>query len=195
MWKVLALCGVFLLGVTPQAAAEWHFAPMIGMTMLGSTTIVDPELATDKRHWNLGGAVSLLSPSFFGVEVITIWTPGYFERDDLDVVDDSRTISLMANVVVTTPRRWTEYSLRPFVSGGLGLMHITKHDEGIFPVDLNVAGYNIGGGAVGFLSERTGLRFDIRYHSVLNPSDYGPIAFEDVHLRYVTASIGIVFRR
>ena len=195
MWRVLALSSVLLLGIAGQAAAEWHITPMVGLTMLGSTTIVDPERGTEKRHWNLGGAVSLLSPTFFGVEVITIWTPGHFERDDLDIVDNSRTISLMANAVLTTPRRWTEYSLRPFVSGGLGLMHITKHDEGLFPVDLNVAGYNIGGGAVGFLSQRTGLRFDFRYHSVLNPSDHGPIAFEDVHLRYITATIGIVFRR
>jgi hypothetical protein len=195
MLRVLALSSVLLLGFTAQATAEWHFVPMVGLTMLSSTTIVDPELGTEKRHWNVGGAVSLLSPTFFGVEVLTIWTPGHFERDDLNIVDDSRTISLMANLVLTTPRRWTEYGLRPFVSGGLGLMHITKHDEGLFPVDLNMAGFNIGGGAVGFLSQRTGLRFDIRYHSVLNPSDHGPIAFEDVNLRYVTATVGIVFRR
>jgi hypothetical protein len=195
---VLALCGILLLGFTRQAAAEWQITPMVGLTMLGSTTIFDPELGTGKRHWNLGGAVSLLSPSFFGAEVITTWTPGFFERDDLDIVDSSRSLSLMANVVVTTPRRWTEYSLRPFVSGGLGLMHVSKHDttEGLFPVDLNLVGFNIGGGAVGFLTQRTGLRFDVRYHSLLNPSDQGPIAIEkDVHLRYVTASIGIVFRR
>ena len=197
MWRVLALCSVLLLGVTREAAAEWHITPMIGVTMFGSTTIFDPELGTGKHHWNFGGAVSLLGSSVFGAEVITIWTPVFFERDDLEIVENSRTVSLMANLVVTTPRRWTEYSLRPFVSGGLGLMHVTKHDntEGLFPVDLNLLGYNVGGGAVGFLSERTGLRFDFRYHSVLNPSDYGPIAFEDVHLRYVTASVGIVFRR
>jgi hypothetical protein len=165
--------------------------------MLGNTSLVDPELATEKRHWNVGGAVTLLGSGIFGAEVITAWTPGFFERDDLDFVKSSRTVSLMANVVVTTPRRWTEYSLRPFVSGGLGLMHVAQEEEDvtIFPFDLNMVGFNIGGGAIGFLSERTGLRFDLRYHSVLNPSDQGPIAFEDVHLRYVTASVGIVFRR
>lgn len=197
MPRLLALCCILLLAPARIAAAEWHITPMLGLTMLGSTTLHDPELATDQRHWNLGGSVSLLGSGIFGAEVLTIWTPGFFERDDLDFVSNSRTVSVMANVVITAPQRWTEYSLRPYVSGGLGLMHVMKTDdpEGLFDFRLNLAGFNIGGGAVGFLSQRTGLRFDFRYHSVLNPSDHGPISIGDVNLRYVTASIGIVFRR
>jgi hypothetical protein len=195
MSRVLALCCVLLLAPAQHAAAEWHFTPMAGLTLLGSTSIFDPELGTEKRHWNLGGAVTLLGSGLVGAEVITAWTPGFFERDDLSLVDSSRVLSLMANVVLTTPRRWTEYGLRPFVSGGLGLMHVAKMDPGLFPVDLNLAGFNIGGGAIGFLTPRTGLRFDLRYHSTLNASDEGPISIGDVHLRYVTASIGLVLRR
>jgi hypothetical protein len=197
MRRVIAICCLLLLAQARDATAEWHFTPMVGLTMLGNTSLVDPELATEKRHWNVGGAVTLLGSGIFGAEGITTWTPGFFQRDDLDLVTTSRVVSVMANVVLTTPRRWTEYSLRPFVSGGFGLMHIRKveNPEGLFPVNLNLAGFNIGGGAIGFLSQRTGLRFDLRYHSVLNPSDQGPIAFDDVHLRYLAASVGIVFRR
>lgn len=174
---------------------------MVGLTTLGSTSLHDSELATGKRHRNFGGAVSLLGPGLLGAEVVTFWTPGYFDRDEAfgetDFVKSSRTVSIMGNVVLTAPQRWTEYSLRPFVSAGLGLMHVSKTNipEGIFDFDLNLLGFNVGGGAVGFLSKRTGLRFDIRYHSVLNPSDHGPISTGDVHLRYITASIGLVFRR
>jgi hypothetical protein len=187
----LALCCVLLFAS----------APMIGLTMLGSTSIQDSELATGNRHWSFGGAVSLLGPGLLGAEVVTLWTPGFFDRDERpgepDLVADSRTVSLMGNIVLTAPRRWTEYNLRPFVSGGIGLLHVSKTDipEGLFPVDLNLLGFNIGGGAVGFLTERTGVRFDVRYHSVLNPSDRGAISTGDVNLRYVTASVGIVFRR
>ena len=196
MSRVLAICCVLLLASARHAAAEWQITPMIGMTTLGSTTIFDPEAGTDQRHWNLGGAVTLFGSRIVGAEVIGIWTPGFFDRDDLAIVGSNRTVSLMANVIVTTPRRWTEYSLRPYVSSGLGLMHVSKTDnpEGLFPVNLNLPGFNVGGGAVGFLTDRTGVRFDIRYHGLLNPSDHGEIAFGDVHLRYVTATIGIVFR-
>lgn len=197
MSRLVALCCLLLLAPAKDAAAEWHITPMVGLTMLGSTTVFDSELGTEQRHWNYGGSVSWLSRGLLGAEVMGAWTPGFFEGKDFDIVKSSRTVSLMGNVVVTAPQRWTEYFLRPFVSGGFGLMHVAKTDfrESLFPVDLNVVGFNVGGGAVGFLSDRAGLRFDIRYHSVLNPSDHGPISIGDVNLRYVTASIGIVFRR
>ncbi|CAN5666952.1 hypothetical protein BH24ACI5_BH24ACI5_17190 [soil metagenome] len=197
MLKVLVVGGLILLGFTRTAHAEWHFAPMAGLTMLGNTSLVDLEDATRRRHPNFGFSVSLLSSGIIGAEVLTVWTPRFFEHGDGDLVKGSRTIVGMANVVLTAPRRWTEYSLRPFVSGGFGLMHASALDnQGFFPIDVNVAGFNIGGGAVGFLSDRTGLRFDFRYHSTLNRSGDAPsIPIGPVHLRYATASIGLVFRR
>jgi hypothetical protein len=204
MGKALALVAVLILLLPSTARAEWHFTPMIGLTMLGSTTLVDPLLATEKRHGNFGGAVSFLGDGLLGAEVIGIWTPGFFETDDLSLEPDvnpvlvtgSRTVSLMANVVVTAPRRWTEYFLRPYVSSGLGLIQIKREDPtGLFPVDLNRAGFNVGGGAVGFLTQRTGIRFDVRYHSTLREGDQGDIALGPVRMRYVTATIGLVFRR
>ena len=205
MGKALALCAVLILLIPSHARAEWHFTPMVGLTMLGSTTILDPQLATDKRHGNFGGAVSLLGDGWLGAEVISIWTPGFFENDDFVSepgapppvrIDSSRTVSLMANAVVTTPRRWTEYFLRPYVSGGLGLMHIKNEDAAdFFSVNLNLAGFNVGGGAVGFLTQRTGVRFDVRYHSTLRESEPGDIAIGPVRMRYVTATVGLVFRR
>ena len=56
-------------------------------------------------------------------------------------------------------------------------------------------GYNIGGGAIGFLTRNTGVRFDLRYYSTVKGTDHGPIAVGgDVHVRYMTASIGLVIR-
>lgn len=199
MLKVLALCGVVLLGFTRTAEAEWHFVPMAGLTMFGSTSLLDLEKGTADRHGHLGASVVFLGGGILGVEALTIWTPGFFEKSNPEVefLESSRTLVAMGNIVLTAPRRWTEYSLRPYVSGGLGLMHASTTEmrpAGLFPINVNVAGFNIGGGAVGFLSERTGLRFDFRYHSTLNRSEEAP-SIGPVHLRYVTASVGLVFRR
>jgi hypothetical protein len=204
MLRTVALCLFLLAACASEVAAEWHFVPMAGLTMFGSTSMVDPELGTGRRHLNAGGAVSWLSRGIFGVEALTTWTPNFFEGDPtsdsvLDPgvnpvqVEDNRAFSLMANVVITLPQRWTEYGLRPFISGGFGLMHANNGDE-LFPTTVNVRGVNIGGGAVGFLTNKTGLRFDVRYHSTLNRLEAAP-AFGDAHLRYVTASIGLVIRR
>lgn len=197
--RILAFCWLALFTVPVSAAAEWHLVPMVGITTLGSTSIFDPEEGSGRTHGNLGGAVSWLSSGLFGVEALATWTPSFFagEPGALDVkpveVNSSRALSLMGNFVVTLPQRWTEYGLRPFVSAGLGLMH-ARHDDIVFPVEVNVRGFNVGGGAVGFLTRRVGLRFDVRYHSTLNPSEDTP-SFGSGHLRYVTGSIGLVFRR
>ena len=59
----------------------------------------------------------------------------------------------------------------------------------------NLLGYNIGGGAIGFFSRTTGIRFDARYYGTVRGSDRGPIAIGDVNLRYMTLSVGLVIRR
>ena len=188
--------GVLLALTFPQpAAAEWHFTPMLGTTFFIKTSVVDLDAATDQIHRNLGGSITLLGSGIFGAEGLIVWTPGLFTGDK-GLVKNSRVISVMGNVLVTTPRRWTEYSLRPFVSGGFGLVHVSNTDVAkVFPFDSNLPAFNIGGGAIGFLSKRTGIRFDLRYYSNLARSDEGPVAVGRVHIRYMTASVGLVLRR
>ena len=201
MTRAVALTCFLLLAVAGPASAEWQFTPMIGLTMFGDTSLVDLKQATDKGHRQFGGAVSWLGGGLFGVEGLVQWTPGLFERDDVsfaipqEFVQNSRSLVAMGNIVLTLPRRWTEYGLRPFFSGGFGVMHVKNEDLGIFPFSLNLAAFNVGGGAVGFFTTRTGVRFDVRYHSTLRATDHGPVATGDVHLRYMTASIGLVLRR
>ena len=201
MIRVFSLTSLLVISLAPPVSAEWQITPMIGLTMFGDTSLVDLKQATDKGHRQFGGAVSWLGAGLFGVEGLVQWTPGLFERNDVtfqtpqEFVQSSRSIVAMGNVVLTLPRRWTEYGLRPFFSGGFGVMHVKNEDLGLFPFSLNLPAFNVGGGAIGFFSTRTGVRFDVRYHSTLRATDHGPIATGDVHLRYMTASIGLVLRR
>jgi hypothetical protein len=196
MLRALAACCLFVVASAQTAAAEWHFTPMVGITFLGETSLLNSDLAAGKVHRNFGGSVALLGSGVLGVEGLFVWTPGFFTGRPEGLVTRSRSIAAMGNVVITTPRRWTEYSLRPFISGGLGIIH-TSRTEDVFPDNRVIPGFNIGGGAVGFLSKRTGLRFDFRYESSLARSDAGgaPIGFGRVHIRYMTASVGVVLRR
>ena len=179
---------------------------MIGFTFAGRTTLIDPQLAASKSHVNLGGALSLLGAGVFGAETIVTITPRFFQTDRTPLdsavgrveIESSRTVSWMANAVLTTPRRWTEYSLRPFVSAGLGVVHASqtpRADERGLPVRATMAGFNVGGGAVGFLTKRTGVRFDLRYSSTLRGTDQGLMAIGPARLHYLSASVGLVLRR
>ena len=103
----------------------------------------------------------------------------------------------MGNVVLTTPRRWTEYGLRPVLSGGFGLLQVS-HTPTARPdlgVHARVGGFNLGGGAIGFLTPKTGVRFDLRYYRSLRQTDQGDMAIGLASLHYMTASVGLVFRR
>ena len=206
MLRAIAVCCFVVCALPRAAAAEWQLTPFVGLTFKGSTNIIEPQVedskkASERLHRHFGGAVTLLGSGILGAESVLAWTPGFFEQDDLDVVETSRTVAWMGNVVLTAPRRLTEYSLRPFVSGGFGLLRVVRQEkEDVFPVSLNLAGFNVGGGAVGFLSQRTGLRFDLRYYSTIRPTDEGSVAIDPsgenrVRLRYMTASVGVVFRR
>lgn len=212
MRRTLTVCSLCLLLAPRAAFAEWHFTPVFGVTFAGNTTLLDVQHGTDKRHVNFGGIVSRFGNGVLGVEGIVIYTPGFFEfdgpRDPADPavppIDHSSTLSATGNVVLTVPKRWTEYFLRPYVSGGLGVLRAVSIDKPepagstpVFPVRITMPGFTFGGGVIGFLSQRTGIRFDVRYHGGLQhvpPADV-PNNGPDLHLRYMTAEIGVVIRR
>ena len=195
MLRALAACAC-LLAAPATAAAEWHISPMIGLTFAGKTTLNDFDQATGKVHPNLSISGSLLGGGLLGVEAIGSLTPGFFQTGDGVFVKESRAYAIMGNLVVTAPRRLTEYFLRPFVSGGFGLMRASQVDAlEVLPASASLLGYNIGGGAIGFFSNSTGVRFDLRYYGTLHGVDRGAIAVGDVHLRYMAASVGVVIRR
>lgn len=201
--RTLVLAGL-LLSLPATGAAEWQFAPLLGYTFRGATTIVDLEGATGDRHWHLGGTARVVGDGPVGLETLFVYTPGFFQRpQDVPIdarVTSSRTFALMGNAVLTTPRRWAQYGLRPYVSGGVGLLHASANDlQDNLPVNLNLTGMNVGGGAVGFVTDRVGLRFDLRFFRKIhgpNPDDLEvpPTIFEPIRLQYWTGSVGLVIR-
>ena len=197
---------LFLVSLPSVArASEWQITPMLGVTFRGNTSLVDIQNATGATHKEFGGAFTILSQGIFGAEGVVSWTPGFFHVDrpkgrdgePLDtagLVTSSYAFSTMGNIVVAAPRRYTEYFLRPFVSAGFGALRASVTDKAGLGESHTLLGFDVGGGAVGFLTEHTGVRFDLRYYSnVHRPAPQGA-AVGPVHLRYMVASIGLVFR-
>ncbi len=192
--------GVLLALTFPSAAAaEWHFVPTVGWTFQADTSFLDPDQGTSKVHWTFGGTVTLLGSGIFGVEGMVDWTPGFFTNDEAPSpeVTKSHAIAMMGNAVLTTPRNWTEYGLRPFLSGGFGVLGFSRTEaHNVFPDKRNFPAFNIGGGAIGFLSKRTGVRFDLRYYNNLGEPTASPDScIGPCHLRYMTFTAGVVIRR
>ncbi len=187
----------FALLAAAPAYAEWHIVPLVGLTFKGNTNAVPVGQVPIGTHPDFGGAISLLGRGILGVEGIGVFTPT-FKGDDpvLDaVLKSSRTLAVMGNVVVTTPRRLTEYSLRPYVSAGLGVMRLSITDAANIGQSTNTAGLDIGAGAIGFFTTRTGVRFDFRYYRRLNPGSSQALATDEPQLSFMTLTVGVVIRR
>ena len=195
-------CFVFFLVLAVPARAEWHVTPFIGVTFKGSTTFPDSEnlLAgktfNERNHRVLGAAVSRIGRSPLGFEGIFAVVPGIFDEGEQVTILSSRSTAVMGNVFLTIPRSWSEHGLRPFASGGFGLFRLTQvYDRDVFSLHRNVVGYNIGGGAFGPLTDRTGVRFEVRRFGYVNPSEpSGFVIGEEESLSYWTASVGVVIR-
>jgi hypothetical protein len=188
------------LAVGSPASAEWHIVPLVGLTFRGNTNapLVGNPPAPVGTHPDFGGAIALLGAGILGAEGIGVFTPNF--KADVDTVNktvqSSRALAVMGNVVLTTPRRWTEYSLRPYLSGGLGLMRLSVVDAGGgLGTQLNAAGFDIGGGAIGFFTKHTGVRFDLRYYRRLHPGNPQLFGTDEPQLSFMTLSVGVVLRR
>ena len=211
LFRGLVLSALLILTFPLVARAEWQFTPFIGYTFKATSTFVDFDIdadrvATDQTRLNFGGAVRLIGDSPFGVEAYYVHTPGFFDPKpqfniNLPRVLESRTYAVMGNVVLATPRHWNRYGLRPSLSGGIGLMHASEEDQlHVIPYRVDLLGMNLGGGAVGFLSDHVGVRFDLRYFRNIkgvpqDDLDFPVTGGQPVRLRYWTLGFGVVFKK
>lgn len=157
---------LWLLAPLP-AFAEWQVRPFIGFTFGGSTTFVDPEKAIGTKNAVIGVSGGWLG-EIVGFEVDFGRAAGFFQTDEPSVGSDvdlrtSAVTTLTGNVVIALPARMAGYGLRPYFSGGAGLMHIdTVTQLQIIDVHRTLPTLSLGGGVTGFLSNSVGLNWDVR---------------------------------
>jgi len=160
----ILLFSLFLSCVPSATAnADFLFTPFLGSTFGGDTTLLDLDGATSAKHWTFGGSAAWLSDQIFGVEADFAMTPGFFENaTGTGLVVSSRVTTLTGNVIAALPLSVTRESLRPYVTGGLGLLRASAEDLIGLNEGGNWVGLQFGAGAIGFINDRTGVRFDLR---------------------------------
>jgi hypothetical protein len=184
----------------PSAGADLYFSPYIALKFGGETTLLDLDLvagssdAADKvKKVTWGGSVMWLGSGVLGFEGDLAITPGYFEGDR-DNVRSSRVTTLLGNVVVAAPLNLTRESLRPYASAGWGLMRASSSPIEGLAFGRNLSGFNVGGGVIGMLSRRTGVRWDLRYLRGIGSAEGGGTLTGGAKLSYWRASMAVVIR-
>jgi opacity protein-like surface antigen len=192
--RVILLTACWTVVPTARVHADWLITPFIGTTFGISTAFQDFEGAASSKHVMFGGSFTWLSDGIIGVEGEYAHAPRFFESDEGErFVLSSQVTTFSGHFMVAAPLVVTGDSLRPFVLAGLGVVH-SKIDLTV-PVGVtdNSLGLQLGGGAIGFVSNRAALRFDLRHVRTLRRRDT-ILAQRETKLSFWRAAIGVAIR-
>jgi hypothetical protein len=194
--RFVVLLALFACLVPSRAGADWLVTPFIGLKFAGETSFADLEEGAGVTKLTWGGSVGFLSDGILGVEMDFGHSPGFFENErHMPLVAHSNVTTLTGNVLVALPLSVTRESLRPYALGGLGLMHASiEYLANPFGVDANLLGLTIGGGVIGFVTDRTGLRFELRHFRNITNEDKSSASLGSTHLSFWRATAGVTFR-
>jgi hypothetical protein len=177
------------------AQADFLVSPFFGPVFGGNTTLLDLDIgAATSQHWVFGAAVGWLSDQILGAEADFATIPGFFENSEgTGLVTASRVSTISGNVIAALPLSITHESLRPYVTGGLGLMRASIEDLIGLTESNNLLAMQVGGGAIGFIGERAGLRFDLRHSRALE-RDLNLRGDKRPKLSFWRATVGVTIR-
>lgn len=196
---IAAVAGVALLATAAPAAADIFVSPFLGLKFKGSTNDIDYNNLAGARDTKLAIGISgvVLADKGLGLEIEVAHQPRFFEKQTAgELVTRSGVTTLSGNVLLALPLSVTRESLRPYGVVGLGWMHASAGDLIAFtPVNNDFLALSLGGGAIGFVTDVTGLRFDLRYIKSVSSSDTSSLLPGEVAtLRFWRATVGVVFR-
>jgi hypothetical protein len=192
--ETTALAVVVLMLFAAPVWAEWQLKPFAALTFGGNTSIIDPAQSVGKVSSAVGLSAGLVG-EIFGVEGDFGYHPGFFETDDSLLVLNSRMLTLTGNVTVSLPRKMTQYTLRPYAVGGFGLVRASRGQTsfGVLPYERTLPAFDVGGGAVGYISNRFGLNWDVRYFRTFKGRNEG-LSIGPEQLSFWRASMALAIR-
>jgi opacity protein-like surface antigen len=198
MLKKFALLAALALVLAPSSArADWLFTPNIGAGFGGNAGVgADGD---SRSHLSWGASIGWMGAGIFGWEADFAYTPEFFEGDDddFDLVDSSNVTSFMVNALIGVPVGGTTGGgFRPYFSGGVGLLQSSVEDvDALFEVSNNDFGFNLGGGAMGFMTDHVGFRGDVRYYrSLSDPDEDNEFDIDFGDFDFWRATGGVTFR-
>jgi hypothetical protein len=182
-----------VVAFTPsQASADWLFTPFFGQTFNGTADVGGGFTDQFDQKLVYGASLASMGHGLFGFELDFSYAPNFYatSTSSSNLIGDGNVTTLMANIVLGAPLG----RVRPYASGGVGLMKSKVVDPGQFfsNVNSNDFGYDAGAGLIGFVSHNVGLRGDLRYfRSLRNTSG---VNFELGALKYWRGTLGLTFR-
>jgi hypothetical protein len=161
-----------------EAGADWLITGFGGANAGG---------ATGDKKLDYGASLGFMRGGVIGVEADLGYSPDFFRPSgNQKLVSSSNVTTLTGNIIVGVPLGGGGLGVRPYVSGGFGLIRPNLKDpSALFTFKHNDFGGDVGGGVMVFFAQHVGIRGDIRYfRSVTHPTgangfdiDFGTFSF------------------
>lgn len=181
---IATFTALFLVCGPSAASAQGFISPFVGFNYGGDAICPRVSDCNDKSS-NWGVSFGTMN-AFVGFEEEFGYASDFFNDP---TVEDSSVLTLMSNVIVGPRLSF----LRPYVSGGIGLMktHVSLTPDSLLDLNNNELGWNFGGG-VFLIFGHVGFRGDIRsFHGFDNLNVFG-FDVGDLKLNYGRATAGLV---
>lgn len=145
--------------------------------------------STDQLSYGLG--IGFMVGGVVGFEGEIAYAPHFFGKSSER--GDNEVFTAMGTVLVGIPLK----AVRPYVTGGLGLVHTNVSQSSIGLYDAysnNSFAFEAGGGLIGMFSEHVGVRGDVRYTRTLQDLNFTAFELENKQLQFWRGAFGVVFR-
>ena len=181
--RLVILCAFAL---APQLAyADGFVAPFIGATF-GGDSGNDSKLTFGLAAGGMGGGI-------FGGEIDVSYSPNFFGEST--TFGDNNITTVMGNLIVGVPLGGqVGAGVRPYFSGGAGLIKTRLHPTAQLDFDKSDLGFDLGGGVLGFFSDRFGLRADVRHFRNFRETDTGRFGLGLGRFNFWRGTVGAAFR-
>lgn len=166
----------------------------MGGALSSKTTLIDLERSPQTTRPMLGVSGAWLSDGILGIEGSAVYSPGFFQRSNTLLIGSHLRMA-SGTVILAAPLQLTRESLRPYVTAGVGSIHVGLEDVlGLFTQSRSMPAFVVGGGALGFVTRTTGVRFDVRRVQSLDRVTSRLTGTTQTSLSFWQASLGIALR-
>ena len=181
-----ALVVLLLTASAAPARADGFITPYVGYGFGGDSTNCPSLTKCDEKRLHWGASIGSMG-GIIGFEQDFAYAPNFFGSS---AGGESAMLTLMSNILVIVPAG----PIRPYGVIGLGLMrpHV-KLDAGSLALDKNVLGWDIGAGLNIFLTQKFGLRGDVRHLRTLQDVTLGIFGNERIDFWRGTAGVTLRF--
>jgi hypothetical protein len=193
--RAAAVAGACLGVTVATAEADIILTPFAGKSFAAQHTLNTNTATVDKQTWLVGVSATWLTDNILGAELDIGYAPRFFASNQLLNRPGSNVVSFTGNMLLTVPVSVTRDSLRPYITGGLGMMHAGVSDAvRLTEIDSNLLAFSVGGGAIGFVNRRAGVRFDLRHIRTTSRGVDNATLLTEPRLGFWRATVGVAIR-